>query len=161
MHRRTTVFLGSFALLGLAGTARAQTESRPRTDPVGVPARKPVTPATRPRIAIIPSSPPAQPIVVNTTGMTTNIDFVAPAPSSSGQVPIAPVVQGAPVVQLYYLPTVVLADGRILANFGTGHGYEQVLRQCPSFTGTIPPNVALAACWQVDAYGRYSVLQQR
>lgn len=70
---------------------------------------------------------------------------------------------GAPVhvVQLYYMPTVVLNDGRVLANFGTGRGYEQVLRQCPALSGTLPPNFAVAPCWIVDAYGRYSVLQQR
>jgi hypothetical protein len=74
----------------------------------------------------------------------------------------APVYGAAvPVVQLYYLPTVVLADGRVLADFGTGRGYEQVLRQCARFVGTLPPNYAVAPCFTVDAYGRYTVVQQR
>jgi hypothetical protein len=139
MNRRTIVSLAGFALLVLAGPASGQ-------------AKKPV------RTATIPASPPAQPIVVNTTGLpTANIPAgVVAAPSNRP-------VYGTPaqVVQITYYPTVVLSDGRVLANFGTGRGYEQVLRQCPQFSGTMPPNAIISACWTVDSYGNYRVIQQR
>ena len=143
MKRRTTALLGTFALVAWSGLAIGQTESRPRTGTVAAATRRPAANGHKPRIAIIPLSPPAQPVTVNTTGSVAN--FMA-----------SPVV-----TQVYYLPTVVLSDGRVLANFGTGRGYEQVLRQCPRITGQIPPNFAVAACWAVDSYGRYTVIQQR
>ncbi|MEO5567777.1 MAG: hypothetical protein ABIR92_04765, partial [Gemmatimonadaceae bacterium] len=65
------------------------------------------------------------------------------------------------VAQITYYPTVVLTDGRVLANFGTGRGYEQVLVKCPQISGVLPPGAVVAPCWTVDAYGRYVVLQQR
>jgi hypothetical protein len=108
------------------------------------------------RTASIPSSPPAQPIVVNTTGFpTAQYGSPAPVPTTPGY--------GTPVAisQITYYPTVVLTDGRVLANFGNGRGYEQVLRQCAQIGGTIPYGVTMAPCWTVDAYGRYSVIQQR
>jgi len=139
MNHRTIFSLAGFALLALAGPSWAQ-------------AKKPV------RTATIPASPPAQPIVVNTTGLPTTT-----IPSAPAAAPANRPVYGAPaqVVQITYYPTVVLSDGRVLANFGTGRGYEQVLRQCPQFTGTMPPNAIITACWTVDAYGNYRVIQQR
>jgi len=139
MNRRTIFSLIGFALLAVAG-------------PVWGQARKPA------RTASIPPSPPAQPIVVNTTGLpTTNVGAGQASAPATGQGYNAPVQ----VVRVTYYPTVVLADGRVLANFGTGRGYEQVLRQCPQFTGAMPTNAIIAACWTVDAYGNYRVMQQR
>lgn len=139
MNRRTISTLIGFALLAMAGPAWGQ-------------AKKPV------RTASIPPSPPAQPIVVNTTGLPTTTFGAAPTPA-----PVNRPAYGTPaqVVRLSYYPTVVLSDGRVFANFGTGRGYEQVLRQCPQFTGAMPPNAIIAACWTVDAYGNYRVMQQR
>jgi hypothetical protein len=135
MNRRTIVLLGGF-VLALSTPAWGQ-------------AKKPV------RVGVGTSAPPAQPIVVNTTGLpATSNTTTQPAPSQS---PGAP----AQVAQIIYYPTVILADGRVLANFGTGHGYEEVLRQCPQLTGTLPPNATIAPCWSVDAYGNYRVMQRR
>jgi hypothetical protein len=109
------------------------------------------------RKGVATSAPPAQPVVVNTTGLPT-----APVPTSQ-PVPTPAPLYGtpAPIAQITYYPTVVLADGRVLANFGTGRGYEQVLRQCPQLSGPLPPNAVIAPCWTVDAYGNYRVLQRR
>jgi hypothetical protein len=154
MNRRTTFVIGSFAFLGFAAAAGAQTESRPRTGGMSAApgARSTAKPAVR--TASIPASPPAQPIVVNTTGLP---QFVTPVTSAAAPIYGAPVA----ISQITWYPTVVLTDGRVLANFGTGRGYEQVLRQCAQIGGTLPYGVTMAPCWTVDAYGRYSVIQQR
>jgi hypothetical protein len=187
MNRRTTVLAGTFALLVAANAGHAQA-SRPRTASMPAPAQPREAPSRprqdnppppvaapqpdgrthTPRIGWIvsapaaPQSPPAQ------TVFGAPPVYVVPAYGTvsgygSGSGYYGGAVYGAPAqpMQLYYIPTVVLNDGRVLANFGTGRGYEQVLRQCPSFTGTLPPNFAVAPCFVVDAYGRYSVLQQR
>lgn len=158
MNCRTIFVAATFVAASTAGVARAQTESRPRTGQVAASAatataRMPV------RTGIIPLSPSAQPVVVNTTGLpvanTTGITI-----TNATGLPRDPQTP-ASVVQLSYYPTVVLSDGRVLANFGTGRGYEQVLRRCPNIVGTLPPGAFVAPCWTVDAYGRYAVVQQR
>ena len=168
MQRRTIVWLAGFAAMACVGSAEAQTESRPRTEGMSAaPATGRAKPAVR--TASIPASPPAQPVVVNTTGLPMVTHPIANASGlpvmSTGGFPLATsnglhtnYIPPAPVVQVTYYPTVVLADGRVLANFGTGRGYEQVLRQCPS---AIPYGASVAACWNVDAYGNYRVMQQR
>lgn len=158
MNRRTVIVAGTFATVFLGGVAQAQTESRPRTgEVVAAPAtgtaKKPV------RTGIIPLSPAAQPIVVNTTGLPIANTTGTPIPNSTGLPPNSQTP--ASVVQLSYYPTVVLSDGRVLANFGTGRGYEQVLRRCPNLVGSLPPGAFVSPCWTVDAYGRYAVVQQR
>ena len=138
MKRRTIILAGAFAAAVLAAPAWGQ-------------AKKPV------RTGTATSAPPAQPIVVNTTGLPT-----APIPTNQ---PISgtPPGNGAPaqIAQISYYPTIVLANGRVLANFGTGRGYEEVLRQCPQLSGTLPPNATIAPCWTVDTYGTYRVMQRR
>jgi hypothetical protein len=158
MNRRTTILLGSFAVAVSAGVLEAQTQSRPRS---GTVTRTPATESGRTeksvRAGIIQPAPAAEPVVVNTTGlpMGNTSGLAGPVVTSPGY--IVPVQ----VAQVSYYPTVVLTDGRVLANFGTGRGYEQVLRRCPNFTGAVPYGVAVSPCWVVDAYGRYSVIQQR
>ena len=167
MKRRTIVWLAGFAVVAGSGVAQGQTESRPRTEGMtaapAAPQRKPAV-----RIASIPASPQAQPIVVNTTGLPavtySGTSTGYPMANSAGYPVVSSgglhsnYVPPAPIVQVTYYPTVVLADGRVLANFGTGRGYEQVLRQCPS---AVPYGASVAACWKVDAYGNYRVMQQR
>lgn len=145
MNRRTVILLGSFAVAVFAQSATAQMSAAPSKS--SATAKKPV------RTASIPKSPPAEPIVVNTTGLPIANTTGAPTSSTSG----AP----AAVAQITYYPTVVLTDGRVLANFGTGRGYEQVLVKCPQISGVLPPGAVMAPCWIVDAGGRYVVLQQR
>jgi len=137
MNRRTILWLGAFALAG-AIPAFAQT-------------KKPV------RTGIATSAPPAQPVVVNTTGLPP-----APVPTSQ-PVPTPAPLYGAPaqIAQITWFPTIVLSDGRVLANFGTGRGYEEVLRQCPQLSAPLPPNATIAPCWTVDSYGIYRVMQRR
>ena len=168
MTRRTIVWLAGFAALTGTEMAQAQTESRPRTGGMtAAPAAARAKPAVR--TASIPASPQAQPIFVNTTGLPMVTHRVAnatglPVTNSTG-FPLATsggfhtnYIPPAPIVQVSYYPTVVLADGRVLANFGTGRGYEHVLRQCPS---SLPYGASVAPCWAVDAYGTYRVMQQR
>ena len=137
MKRRTIVLLGGFALVAVATPSWGQ-------------AKKPL------RVGIATSAPPAQPVVVNTTGLpATSNTTVQPASSP------VPNYGAAPIAQIIYYPTVVLANGRVLANFGTGRGYEEVLRQCPQLSGPLPANATIAPCWTVDAYGNYRVMQRR
>lgn len=145
MNCRTTILLGSFAVCVFAGTATAQMSAAPSKP--SATAKKPV------RTAGIPKSPPAEPIVVNTTGL--------PMANTTGASTSSTATSATAVAQITYYPTVVLADGRVLANFGTGRGYEQVLVKCPQISGALPPGAVIAPCWSVDAYGRYIVLQQR
>jgi len=138
MKSRTIISLGAFAAIAAAAPAWGQ-------------AKKPV------RTGTATSAPPAQPVVVNTTGLP-------PAPNPTAQpIPTSSPVYGPPaqIAQVTYYPTIVLADGRVLANFGTGRGYEQVLRQCPQISGPLPPNATIAPCWTVDSYGTYRVMQRR
>jgi hypothetical protein len=150
MIGRTTVIAGTFALGVIAGVANAQTESRPRSGEM-VAAPKAPAPAARkpPRIAFIPPSPPVpSPTVFQQQGQ--GVAYLPPtAPSPTAR-----------VAQIFYLPTLVLTDGRVFADFGRGR-YEQVLRRCAPITGPIPPGFATAACWTVDQNSRYSVIQQR
>lgn len=144
MNRRTTFLLGAFALVAIASPAWGQT-------------KKPV------RTGTATSAPPAQPAVVSSG--------LPPAPNPATQpVPTMAPVYGppaatngatAPVAQITWYPTLVLADGRVLANFGTGRGYEEVLRQCPQLSGPLPPNATIAPCWTRDSYGTYQVMQRR
>jgi hypothetical protein len=146
MNRRTVVSLGAFATLMLGGSARAQATSRR-------PAAKPV------RTGVSQSAPPAQPVVVNTTGLPMVNAPAAPVQPPTGAQPAFLPTPG--IAQITYYPTVVLANGRVLANFGTGRGYEEVLRQCPQISGALPPNAVIAPCFTVDAYGTYRVMQRR
>lgn len=148
MNRRTIVLLGAFALAAVSRPAGAQMTAAPSKTP----AKQPV------RTGSIPPSPPAQPIVVNTTGLPASNAPGSPVPTitdvHTNYVPVG-------VAQITYYPTVVLSDGRVMANFGTGRGYEQVLRQCAAITGTLPANATIAPCFTVDAYGAYRVMQRR
>jgi hypothetical protein len=147
MKSRTTVLTGTFALIFGAQLAVAQTVYRPRTGMIAAPARQgqpanqPQPQASnRPRIGWIV---PAPPVVPQQNGAMT-----------------AGFANGAPqVTAFYYVPTVVLTDGRVFGNFnGT---YEQVLRRCPITSGPVPPGFATPACWYVDTYGRYQIVQGR
>ena len=144
MNRRTILLLGAFAAAVAIVPASGQS-------------KKPV------RTGTATSAPPAQPIP------TTNALPPAPNPATQPAPTMNPVygapVYGAPgqapIAQITYYPTVVLTDGRVLANFGTGRGYEEVLRQCPQLSGPLPPNVTIAPCWTRDSYGTYRVMQRR
>jgi hypothetical protein len=152
MKCRTTFLLIAFAVATGAATASAQSQARPRAGSAA-PARPAAAPA---RVGVATSAPPAQPIVVNTTGLPGYVVTAPPASSPAQPTHMHP----APVVQIVYYPTVVLSDGRVLANFGTGRGYEQVLRQCPQGIASLPYGAQVAPCWSVDAYGYYRVLQR-
>jgi hypothetical protein len=89
-----------------------------------------------------------QPTPIPTTGLFTNI---LPA---TGRQSIAP-----RAATFFFVPAVALRDGRVFANFSGN--YEEVLRQCPVVPGTNSVGFVAPACWTVDAYGRYSVLQRR
>jgi hypothetical protein len=146
MNRRTIFWLGAFAAVVAGSSAQAQaTSSRPAAKPV--------------RTGTSQSAPPAQPVVVNTTGLPTANIPAAPVQPATGPYPAYG--QPAGIAQITYYPTIVLANGQVLANFGTGRGYEQVLRQCPQLVGTLPPNAIIAPCFSVDAYGNYRVMQRR
>lgn len=159
MRSRTTLLLGSFASLGMANVALGQTESRPRTSTmVAAPAKPTGKPAVRTG-TMPPPPPPAPQLVATSTGFQqiNAVGFVSPTPIIA-----APVFGAQPAIaQITYFPTLVLTDGRVFANFGTGRGYEQVLRQCAQFTGGVPYGVNVSPCWTVDANGRYAVIQQR
>ena len=146
MKGRTIVWLGAFVALPWTGSAEAQATS---TKSAG----KPV------RTGTSQSAPPAQPVVVNTTGFPVVNVPVGQVQPSTGPQPVYLPTNG--IAQITYYPTVVLANGQVLANFGTGRGYEPVLRQCPQLSGTLPPNVVIAPCFTVDAYGNYRVMQRR
>lgn len=149
MKCRTMFSLGAFAVLAGAVELQGQAESRPRTGSVAsAPAKKPV------RIGVAQSAPPAQPVVVNTTGVPT---YVVPASTAPTRTPGIPM----PIAQITYYPTLVLSNGWVVANFGTGRGYEPVLRQCPQGMESFPSGVQVAPCWAVDAYGNYRVMQRR
>jgi hypothetical protein len=137
MKRRTITSLLAFALAAAA--------------PAWAQAKKPV------RTGIIPASPAAQPIVVNTTGLPTT-NPASPVPAGAPSPGYAP---SAAIAQITWYPTIVLSDGRVFANFGTGRGYEQVLRQCPQLSGALPPNATIAPCFTVDSYGTFRVMQRR
>ena len=144
MIRRTTVLAGTFAIICASKVLLAQSSPTPQSGGVLVAAPKtpPARPeAGRPRIAGI-APPPA--VVPNQNGMPT-AGFIGNAIPQ--------------VAAFYYLPAVVLTDGRVFANFGGR--YEQVLRRCPVTSGTVPPGFTTSTCWVVDAYGRYQVVQQR
>jgi hypothetical protein len=177
MKCRTTLLAGSFALAFLALPAFAQTESRPRTENHAAPTATP-RPTQRVRIGYMtpqPNAPQAMPQYPS-SGLFNNYTN-QPSTNSSGYSPYGvfgnsgygqttvnggQVSYGAPqVAQVTYFPTVVLTDGRIYANFGTGHGYEQVLRQCPQLTGQTSWNIIIPPCWGIDRNGRYFVMQQR
>ena len=94
----------------------------------------------KPRIGLVVPGPPAAQDQFSAT--------VFPRVQSAGFVQVA---------QFYYLPAVVLTDGRVFANFNGS--YEEVLRRCAVFSGALPPNSTSSACWMIDAYGRYVVVQ--
>ena len=158
MIRRTTVLAGTFALVCVAHVAAAQTTSRPRTGVVvpaptnppvqptgavvGVPRARITQDRTKPRIAGIAAA--VQPVPAQNS----------PATAGWATTNILP-----QVAAFYYLPAVVLTDGRVFANFNGN--YEQVLRRCPVTSGTLPPGFATPACWMIDSNGRYLVVQQR
>jgi hypothetical protein len=98
--------------------------------------------STKPRIGLIVPGPPLPQDQFSST--------VFARSQSAGFVQAA---------QFYYLPAVVLTDGRIFANFNGS--YEEVLRRCAAFSGPLPPNFTTSACWMIDSYGRYVVVQPR
>lgn len=102
----------------------------------------PTTRGNKPRIGLILPSPPAPQSQFLQTVFAPVQDF--------GFVQVA---------QFFYTPAVVLTDGRVFANFNGS--FEQVLRRCPAFSGTLPPNFTTSACWMIDSYGRYLVVQPR
>jgi hypothetical protein len=88
-------------------------------------------------------APPPQTVPIQ--NLATNTGFVANGPPQ--------------VAAFYYLPAVVLTDGRVFASFNGN--FEEVLRRCPQISGTLPPGFSVATCWTVDANGRYLVVQRR
>ena len=113
MKSRTIFLLGAFAAVAAVQPAMGQASAARRTSPAAKPAV---------RTGVAQSAPPPQPIVVNTTGLP---------PAGIPTEPVAPVntVNPVPVAQITWYPTMVLSDGTVRANFGTGRGYEQVLRE--------------------------------
>jgi hypothetical protein len=138
MNRRTILLLGAFGALAAAAPAEGQ--------------RKPV------RTGTATSAPPAQPIPASTAIPVAPNPATQPVPTGT---PIYLAPNQVPVAKITWYPTIVLADGRVLANFGTGHGYEEVLRRCPDLSGPLPPNATIAPCFTKDAYGNYRVMQRR
>ena len=126
MKGRTTLTAGTFAVIFVVAGAGAQTPYRPRTGMIAAPA---------------PQSSPRQPRAANQP----RIGWIVQAPpvvpqQNSGQT--AGFLNGPPqVAAFFYLPTVVLTDGRVFANFHCV--YEQVLRQCPVTSGPLPPGFAV------------------
>jgi hypothetical protein len=181
MMCRTTVLAGTFALILGARGLFAQATSHPRIARIPAPVQSATpsaantqaylrqqvyAPATQ-RIGYAASRQPA-----NTqtyirrqayTPATARIGYIVPPPAvvpQQNSFPSAGFANGAPqVAAFYYLPTVVLTDGRVFANFNGI--YEQVLRQCPVTSGLLPTGFATPACWIVDSYGRYQVVQSR
>ena len=157
MKLRTTFLAGAFVLAAVTPVT-AQTRSRPRTgvatgsSTASGTAAQPTRPKPGVRIGIAAPTPAPQP--------QTTV-FGAPAPTTGLFTNIVVAPSTPRVVQVTYYPTVVLSNGQVLANFGMGRGYEQVLRQCPIISGALPPNIVIAPCFAVDSYGRYVVLQQR
>lgn len=141
MKSRTIFLLGAFAAVSAVQPASGQATASRRTKPAA-------------RAGVSQSAPPPQPIVVNTTGLP---PAGIPTQSSAPVTTIVPV----PVAQITWYPTMVLSDGTVWANFGNGRGYEQVLRQCPQITGTLPANATIAPCFTVDGKGYYRVMQRR
>lgn len=143
MIRRTTVLAGTFALVCAGRAAMAQEPAGTGAGLlVAAPRNTPTKPRdNKPRFAGIA---PAPPLIPNQNGIPTAGMIGNTVPS---------------VAAFYYLPAVVLTDGRVFANF-SGR-YEQVLRRCPVTSGTVAPGFAVAACWVVDSNGRYQVVQQR
>ena len=140
---RTTTLAGTFALIFAAHASYAQVVSLPRAG----------------ALVAAPKDPPARP-----TGNKPRIAGIAPAPAiipDQNGVPTAGFVNNIvpQVAAFYYLPAVVLTDGRVFANFNGN--YEQVLRRCPVTSGPLPPGFATPVCWVVDSYGRYQVVQRR
>jgi hypothetical protein len=166
MNYRTTALAGTFAIISLAGVARAQTASRPRIAIIAVAP----TPTTQAPVPQPQYQPPAtaqyyqqQQQSASRYSGRARIGLIVPPPAVVPQqngFPTAGFANGAPrVAAFYYLPAVVLTDGRVFANFnGT---FEQVLRRCPITSGPVPPGFATPACWIVDSYGRYQVIQGR
>ena len=130
--------------------------ARPRTTPAPA-VRSSSAPA--PRIAsIAPERAQYQPPPIPTTGLFTNI-----VPSTGLFTNASPGVRqqtNVPrPVAFFFVPAVVLSDGRIFANFNGV--YEEVVRQCPMIQGTATVGFVAPACWIVNANGRYSVIQRR
>ncbi len=138
MRSRTILLLGAFAAVVTAVPAEGQ--------------KKPV------RTGTATSAPPAQPIPTTSALPPAPNPATQPLPTSA---PVYGTPSQVPVAQVTWYPTLVLADGRVLANFGTGRGYEEVLRKCPDLSGPLPPNVTIAPCFTRDAYGTYHVMQRR
>jgi hypothetical protein len=63
------------------------------------------------------------------------------------------------VAQFFFVPAVALTDGRVFANFNGR--FEQVLRRCPDISGALPPGFTTSACWMIDSFGQYVVVQPR
>jgi hypothetical protein len=177
MKNRTTVLAGTFALICATQAAAAQTASRPRIAIIRTPAQQGPQAPTQPRNYGQSSIRPQtysqgsmrqqtysrSSIRPQVYGQSTRIGWIVPPPPvipQQNRFPTAGFANGVPqVAAFYYVPTVVLTDGRVFANFnGT---YEQVLRRCPVTSGTLPPGFATPACWVVDSYGRYQVVQGR
>jgi hypothetical protein len=168
MLRGTTVLLGTFTLAAAAVPVAAQAQARPRQGAVGA-APAPARP--RPRQGGIPAAPVASAVRRPTSGV--RIAGIAPAPTTVFQpTPIpttglftnivpatAPQAFAPRPATFFFLPAVVLSDGRVFADFNGN--YEEVLRQCPLVPGTNSFGFVAPACWMVDAYGRYSVMQRR
>jgi len=155
MLRGTTVLVGTFTLI--CAQAGAQVPAARRQAPAAAAA---TSRAPRVRIAGIAPAPavPFQAPQIPTTGLFTNIvsapGLFTNTPTVIGQQSVVP----RPVA-FFRVPALVLSDGRIFARFNGA--YEEVLRQCPVFAGTVNVDAVAPACWVVDAGGRYSVIQRR
>lgn len=156
MFRRPFVLAATFPLVFGAHFATAQASSRPAR--VGAVVAGPKDPAVESSGAVVaaPKATGSQPATNKP-----RIAGIAAAP------PVVPAQNSPPtagrtaqgVAAFFYLPAVVLTDGRVFANFN-GRS-EQVLRRCPVTSGPLPPGFATPTCWMIDGQGRYLVVQQR
>jgi hypothetical protein len=157
MLRGTTVLLGTFTLVAVAaGTAAGQSDGRLVAAPATASPRRPSTV----RIAGIAPAPRR---VQTRTGANPQFGFdssVIPTIPTPGIFNAAPAVDAQPqVASFFFLPVVILTDGRIFANFNGR--FEQVQRECPTFSGAMPSNFAVAPCWIADRSGRLTAVRRR
>ena len=103
MKRRTVFWLGAFAALIVGGSARAQATSRR-------PAAKPA------RTGTAQSAPPAQPVVVNTTGFpTANVDLEGVSALAHGEYAADGLIEG----EAAFRRAAVTLGGVILAQWAS------------------------------------------
>ena len=157
MSRGTTVLLGTFTLIAVAaGKAGGQSDGRLVAAPATASPRRPATV----RIAGIA---PAPQVVQSRAGVDPRF---GPGSSAIPTIPTTgifnapvPVDAHPQVAAFFFLPVVILTDGRIFANFNGR--FEEVRRECPTFSGAMPSNYAVAPCWIADRSGRLTAVHRR